>query len=318
MIEDKKIQVRISEIEVLTETICRYRFESLNKESLPAFSAGAHIEVDINDDFTRAYSLCSDPSDAHTYYDIAVKREELGRGGSKAFHQVAKVGGVFSISTPKNYFSLSDTAEHHLLIGAGIGLTPMIAMAHTLTAEHKDFTFIACASGLAGLPFSSQLSSRSWSTQLWLAGRASFHFADLLVNLPKQVHVYCCGPNGFLELVKEQCLASTSEPLPTEQWHEERFTATGVSANSDSFELYLRQSEQRISVATGESMVEALHKAGIKVDTVCEQGICGSCLVAWSDGEPIHRDQCLEDTERDEYIALCCGGCNSQSLTLEL
>ncbi|RBW43579.1 oxidoreductase [Psychromonas sp. B3M02] len=318
MTEDKKIQVRISEVEVLTGSICRYRFVSLHGDALPSFSAGAHIEVVINDDFTRAYSLCSDPSDAAAYYDIAVKREDHGRGGSKAFHQLAEIGSVFTISSLNNYFPLSETAEHHLLIGAGIGLTPMLAMAHTLTAQHKAFTLVACASGEANLPFSAQLSSQPWSVQLCLSGRAEFNFAALLANLPKKVDVYCCGPNGFIELVKDQCVVSSHDPLPLEQWHEERFTPISTPADSDSFELYLRQSEQRISVVTGESMVDALHKAGIKVDTVCEQGICGSCLVEWSDGEPIHRDQCLEDTERDEYIALCCGGCHSQSLTLEL
>jgi len=310
---DEKIKVKVSRRQSLTKDIALYKLEPVEVASLPLFSAGSHIDVQISSLFTRAYSLCSDPAFASSYYCIAVKCENIGRGGSKAMHDSVDVGSELYISPPKNFFPLADQASHHLLIAGGIGLTPMLSMAYSLSAKKEPFTFIVCASSKDQLPFSDVLHNASWQTHYFLEGRDLFDLSKILKILPEDMHIYCCGPECMMTEAKKQCAF-----LPLAHWHEERFTAKVLETESSTFELYLSESDKRVVVEKNMTMISALRNAGIHVESVCEQGVCGSCLVRWRNGSPIHRDECLELEEREEYIALCCAGCDSSSITLEL
>jgi len=100
-------------------------------------------------------------------------------------------------------------------------------------------------------------------------------------------------------------------------------TATATAADvppvePGAFELILARSQMRLAVQPGESMADVLHLAGIALDTVCEQGVCGTCVTAYTDGEPDHRDSCLSADERQTHVALCCAGCRSATLTLDI
>lgn len=307
------IQVVVSDVSALTSDISRYRLTAVGAEPLPAFTAGAHIEIKITAELTRAYSLCSNPAHASDYYEIAVKKEAAGRGGSLAMHEKVTLGTTLTISEPKNHFALAEQASHHLLIAGGIGITPMMAMAHSLSAQQQPFTLAVCAAGEDQLPFAQTLRASNWRIHESLAGREHFDIAALCNDLPSDLHVYCCGPDSLTETVKAYC-----QTLPAAHYHEERFGALAPQTNADSVELYLSASDMRVTVPQGTSMISALRQAGIKIDSVCEQGICGSCITAWRDGEPEHHDQCLDAEDQAEYLAVCCAGCKSPSLTLEL
>ncbi len=82
--------------------------------------------------------------------------------------------------------------------------------------------------------------------------------------------------------------------------------------------ILARQNGRRIPVASGESLAHALHTAGVAIDTVCEQGICGSCITPFLDGEPIHGDTCLTPDEQATHVAVCCVRSASPTLTLDL
>lgn len=105
--------------------------------------------------------------------------------------------------------------------------------------------------------------------------------------------------------------------IPTSQWHEESFTSKEVTS-SDTYQLHLSKTNKTLTIDSSMSMIDALKASSIPVETVCEQGICGSCIVEWSEGDPIHNDQCLDESERENYVAVCSAGCKSSSLTLEL
>lgn len=312
MSAEKRFSVRVVKKEQISAQIIRYRLVDDNGGDLPAFDAGAHIELDIAPGMTRAYSLCSDPSCARQYYDIAVKLEPEGRGGSQTLQREAKEGSVYSISAPKNYFALEPTASHHLLIGGGIGVTPLMAMAYELHAKQQPFTLVVCTKAGAPMPFAAELVASQWPVQHFSAGRDKLDFSSLLADLPADLHAYCCGPDGLMAAVKASCNLSDA------QWHQESFTPIESAVSDHNLQIYLSASDQRIEVAQGESMLDAVRGAGFEIETVCEQGICGSCLVAWRDGSPKHNDQCLDDSERQEYLALCCAQCDSATLTLEL
>ena len=99
-----------------------------------------------------------------------------------------------------------------------------------------------------------------------------------------------------------------------------QITATTVScsATEHAFELVLARSQMRLRVEPGESMADVLQLAGIAVDTLCEQGVCGTCVTRWLAGAPEHRDSCLSADEQRTHVAVCCARSQGASLTLDL
>src|ERR1700761_3095010 len=71
---------------------------------LPPFTAGAHVDVEIAPGLVRQYSLCNDPR-GRDRYQIAVLREEAGRGGSVALIGQAEAGRMLKVSEPRNHFA---------------------------------------------------------------------------------------------------------------------------------------------------------------------------------------------------------------------
>lgn len=84
------------------------------------------------------------------------------------------------------------------------------------------------------------------------------------------------------------------------------------------FDLVLERSQMRLAVAPGESIADVLLLAGVAVQTLCEQGVCGTCVTRWTAGEPDHRDSCLSAEEQRTHVAVCCARCHSPTLTLDL
>ena len=95
-------------------------------------------------------------------------------------------------------------------------------------------------------------------------------------------------------------------------------TASSLPAAEQAFELVLARSQMRLPVAPGESMADVLQLAGIAIDTLCEQGVCGTCATRWLTGTPDHRDSCLSAEEQLTHVAVCCARSHGPSLTLDL
>jgi ferredoxin len=86
----------------------------------------------------------------------------------------------------------------------------------------------------------------------------------------------------------------------------------------ETFTLVLARSQLELVVGAGESMVDVLHLAGVPVETLCEQGVCGTCETRWLDGDPEHRDSCLDEDQRRTHLVVCCARSRSERLTLDL
>ena len=91
-----------------------------------------------------------------------------------------------------------------------------------------------------------------------------------------------------------------------------------AQSSEQGFELLLQRQGLRLPVEPGESITDVLQLAGVDIETVCEQGICGTCVTRWIDGNPEHHDSCLTDAERSTHVALCCARNRSATLTLDL
>ncbi|MDR3067078.1 MULTISPECIES: 2Fe-2S iron-sulfur cluster-binding protein [Comamonas] len=84
------------------------------------------------------------------------------------------------------------------------------------------------------------------------------------------------------------------------------------------FELVLLRQGLRLPVEPGERITDVLQLAGVAIETVCEQGICGTCVTRWTAGDPEHHDRCLTVEERSTHVALCCARNRGAALTLDL
>ena len=130
------LDVVVADVVELNELIKRIHFRSADGRPLPAFSGGSHIIVEMRDGETlrrSPYSLSSSPLDTGDY-QISVRRDEAGRGGSLYLHREVKPGMAMRIGRPSNLFALDRRATKHLMIAGGIGITPFMAQTAQLAA----------------------------------------------------------------------------------------------------------------------------------------------------------------------------------------
>ncbi|MQY43998.1 2Fe-2S iron-sulfur cluster binding domain-containing protein [Epibacterium sp. SM1969] len=289
--------------------IARIRLAAPAGEALPEFTAGAHLDIYLPDvDMWRQYSLCSDPAETG-FYEIGVLKDPNSKGGSTAVHRLAVPGATFDIEGPRNHFPLAEDAAFSVLLGGGIGVTPMIAMAKRLHALGKDFVLHYCTRSQDVTAFADELAAAPF------AENVVFHFddqapeqrLDLSRDLPgadADTHLYVCGPQGFMDWVIE---TAESAGHATPNVHREYFSAD-VDLTGDSFEVECAASGITVTVGANDTIAKALAKEGIKIEVKCEEGVCGTCITDVLDGEIEHRDQFLTDDEREDgdQICACC------------
>ncbi|MEV4645526.1 PDR/VanB family oxidoreductase [Saccharopolyspora sp. NPDC049357] len=315
-----KILVRVAEIIQETEDICAIRLVREDGEPFGPYQAGAHIDVTGPTGLLRQYSLCSPPSDPSSLL-IAVKHEPNSRGGSAALHRVA-VGDRLKIGEPRNLLTLDGTADRHVLVAGGIGVTPLLSMAYELHRQAADFELHYVARSRDKAAFTDLLENR-----VEFRDRVHLHFglprtelpavlADVAPVLTPASHVYTCGPQGFMD----QVTSVFAQVVGEQHVHVEHFAATEVDTSQDKpFTVELDTGEV-FEIPAGESILSVLTENGIEVFKSCEEGICGSCVSGVVAGTPDHRDNCLSTAEKaaDDQIALCVSRALSGKLVIEL
>ena len=131
------IQLKTSSIEQLTSDIKKFEFVDAKGGSLPDFTAGSHIDFELENGLVRSYSLAGNPNE-NNKYTTAILRESDGDGGSKFMHDNISVGDELSAKPPVNNFQLSPEATRHILLAGGIGITPLLSMGHKLASDSSD------------------------------------------------------------------------------------------------------------------------------------------------------------------------------------
>jgi vanillate O-demethylase ferredoxin subunit len=318
----RSLHVRVARKTVEALDICTFELVDVDGGALPAFSAGSHIDVQLPNGLTRQYSLCNDPSESHRYL-IGVLKDPATRGGSLAMHELVKEGDVLVISTPKNHFPLAHDARRSLLLAGGIGVTPILCMAERLAIVGEAFEMHYCTRSLERTAFRDRILRSSFAVDV------RFHFDDgavgqkldigALLAMPQpSVHVYVCGPKGFMDAVLG---AARGAGWPETQLHYEFFSAAPVKSEADgSFQVKLASSGRIVVVPKARSVVQALAEVGVDIATSCEQGVCGTCLTRVLEGEPDHRELFLtpEEQAANDQFTPCCSRSKSPLLVLDL
>ncbi|MCA8239527.1 MULTISPECIES: PDR/VanB family oxidoreductase [Burkholderia] len=318
-------QVRIDALIDAAQDIRCFRISRVDGQPFDAYEPGAHIDVTAPSGITRQYSLCGNPDERRSYL-FAVKKETHSRGGSRSLHDDVSVGAELSIGAPRNLFRLTDAANEHVLVAAGIGITPLLSMAYALNRRGARYRLHYFARSRDHAAFVDELSAEPF------ASHVTFHYgvepdtlaAELgrcMESIDSSAHVYTCGPGPFMDAV----VAAAATRVPEDAIHLERFAAepsAAVTAADDAaakgFEVRLQRSGKSLRVAPDTSIVDALAKIGIEVDTSCGEGVCGTCMVPVLDGEPDHRDHCLSKAERASNTVICCCVSRARSPVLVL
>lgn len=316
------LSVRV--VRKLTEAldVCLLELASEDGAPLPEFAPGAHVDVHLGDRLCRQYSLCTTHGMPRSY-QIAVLREPRSRGGSQAVHDRIGVGDVLRIGRPRNLFPLSENDQPALLFAGGIGITPILCMAEFLAARNRRFALHYCGRTAERMAFRDRLLASGFSDRVHIHtddGPADqrLDLAALLDATPRATHLYVCGPSGFIDAVVAEANQRGWDPGCV---HVERFAADTAGQDSDTeFEVRLASTGQQFTVGADETVVEALARHGVTLETSCEQGICGTCLTQVVDGIPDHRDCYLSDREKslnDQFLP-CCSRAKSRLLVLKI
>ncbi|SEW25305.1 reductive dehalogenase [Cognatiyoonia koreensis] len=297
------IPVDITKVEAMSPDVTRYVFAAQNGQSLPAFTAGAHIDVVVAPEFFRQYSLCGDPAE-HGSYEIAVLREPHGRGGSALLHRIFTKGRKLFISPPANHFPLDETAAHTILMGGGIGVTPMIAMAHRLHRTNASFALHYSIKSRDMAGFLQVLEQVPWADRVHLhcsADGTRAALAQILAYRPK-THVYTCGPDSYMDAVMQ---TARQNGFADDTLHLEYFAVPDQpDYENHAFRISLNDGRV-IDVSDTQSAADALIAAGVPVDLKCSDGLCGVCKCGVLEGDVDHRDFVLSKAQRETAMILC-------------
>ena len=297
------VPVIVSKVEVMAEGLTRYELTDPEGKDLPEWTAGAHVDVVVAPEFLRQYSLAGDPADRSKYV-IGVLREDDGKGGSKMLHRIFSEGRRVFISKPINHFPVADTSGKHWLMGGGIGVTPMIAMAHELHAEGKDFVLHYSASKRDTAGFIEEMQAAPWADRLHIHISDEGTRADLgalLGGYGEGDHVYTCGPDAYMQSVMDAASA-----FPEDAKHLEYFAVPEApDYENHPFTIKLARDGRTLEVPEDKSAAEVMQEAGLKIDIKCSDGICGVCKCGVLEGDVEHRDFVLSKAQKETSFISC-------------
>lgn len=313
------IEVRIAAIGVEAADVKSYDLRPADGVLLPPFTAGAHVNVRLPNNMLRSFSLVNSQGERHRYV-IAVGLDRNSRGGSRFMHQALRVGDRLSVSPPRNNFVLDESAPHSVLIGGGIGITPLWCMVQRLVDLRRQWTLHYCARTRGRAAFADAIGEMQRTS----LGRVHFNFdeepggkmldmARLLKDANPDHHYYCCGPLPMLAAFEAAAAA-----LPRGSVHVEYFTAKDAPA-AGGFTVVLARSGRTVEIPAGKTILETLLGLGMDVPFACEMGTCATCETRVLEGVPDHRDVVLSPEEKaaNKLMMICCSGCIGERLVLD-
>jgi len=281
---------------------------------LPAWTPGAHLDLILEGDVVRQYSLCGSPGDRDRYR-VAVLRAPDSRGGSEAVHRLAE-GDRVQVRGPRNHFPLV-ASPRYVFVAGGIGITPMIPMIEEADAAGASWELHYGGRAIQSMAFCDLLAK--YGDRVHLVPQDQSGLLDVTAMLSEPAPdtlVYCCGPEPLLAAVEEQCRAWAPN-----SFHLERFTARErpEDVEDTAFEVVLQRSGKTLRVDPEVSVFDTMRAAGVSVLGSCLEGICGTCEQTVLEGEVDHRDSVLDEDEQaaNDCMMVCVSRARGPRLVLD-
>lgn len=309
-------KVRIARIRPLTDRISEFTLTDPDGADLPAWDAGAHIRIAVPGG-DRAYSLIAwDDVRSGAAFTIAVQREDDGTGGSRHMHALTE-GDEIAVTPPKCDFPVTPDAPAVLLAG-GIGITPMISMAHALRAAGTPVTLHYAGRSRGMMAFADDLAdSLGDALHIHCDDDSSALDLDAVIGALGAAHLYICGPRGMIDAARAK---AETAGIPADCVHVELFDNAAQAAGDTAFEVEIASSGEVITVPPDQSIIQALEAAGHDLIYDCQRGDCGICQTDVISGTPDHRDVVLSDAEKavGKVMQICVSRAKSARLVLDL
>lgn len=343
-------QLRVVELVTETSTVSSINLAAADGQPLPAPAAGQYLTVRVagagDPPPVRSYSLSSDPrSDT---YRISVKQEPHGIV-SGYLHTHLTTGTVLDVAAPRGEFVLDNGDEPVLLISAGIGATPVLAMLHQLAAEHssRDIWWIHASHTAAQHPFAAEshhlLQSLAHTHEhiFYTAGPIPAEIpatrghinTEALTNLPLPVDAsaYLCGPAAFMTDISNTLTAIGIDPT---RIHTEMFGALapinpGITDTSHPRPhppagepgpgpaiTFARSGLTTPWSPRYRSLLELAEACDIPTRWSCRTGVCHTCITTVMSGDLSYDPAPLEPPAPGQAL-ICCSHARTD-LTLDL
>jgi ferredoxin-NADP reductase/MOSC domain-containing protein YiiM/ferredoxin len=314
----------------------------------PVAAPGQYLTVRVRPDrdaapLVRSYSLSDVPDERG--YRISVKREGAG---SRYLHDHVKVGDMLDVAAPRGSFVLRDGARPVVLISAGVGATPVLAMLHALVGErgtravwwlHGARNRDEHAFGpevdelLAALPDAHRLVAYSQPAADDGADRTGR--LDLAVlqqaGVPTDADYYLCGPDGFMRAIGAALTTRGVAPerIATEVFGAVAAYASGIVKAGDRAPHapdgppgagpVVTFSRSNLAVPWDDrypSLLDLAEACGVPVGFGCRNGTCHNCESGLLAGEVTYHHEPLEPPS--DGRVLVCSTRPSSELTLDL
>jgi ferredoxin-NADP reductase/MOSC domain-containing protein YiiM/ferredoxin len=336
-------QLTVAAITRESDSAISIRLEDAKGAPLPAARPGQYLTLRVQPDerqrsVLRNYSLSGPPGAG--YYRVTVKRE---RGGvaSGYLHTRLSVGDQLDIAAPRGTFILDGTHAPVLLISAGIGATPVLAMLQALAQEHSDreVWWLHAARNSREHPFAAEArallaSLRNARANVYysrpgpsdLAGRdfdsAGHLTAPLLAVLkpPLDAEAYLCGPTPFMDEINAglATLGIEASRIHTEPFGPAPEITPGIAAaparrphppagqpgNGPTIEFARSDLTLPWSSEYG-SLLELAEACDVPVRWSCRTGVCQTCETTLITGDVAYSPEPVEPPA-DGSLLICC------------
>lgn len=192
------------------------RLVAQNRQPLPGWQPGAHIDVHLPCGIIRQYSLTGAHSDGVCdSYLICVAQDRASRGGSRYIHETLRPGQTLLISPPRNLFALQP-AGRVTLLAAGIGITPLYTMALHLHAAGIPFALHYFVKSRDHAAFTTEMMATFGDERCTIhcsdeGGSPRTGLSSTLGEGHADHHLYLCGPAGFMAAAR-QCATEKTGP----------------------------------------------------------------------------------------------------------
>ena len=321
------------------------RLEADDGGALPTPLPGQYLTVKIpgagDPPPMRSYSLSGDP--AAGYYRISVKREDHGQV-SRWLHSHAGSGLVIESAAPRGDFYLVDDNGPVILVSAGIGATPVMAMAHALAAAKspRQIWWLHTTQSSATLAFAAEVTAlldvvarrssagllHPWRRHATRLDRRSI----AALGLPTDATAYLCGPTGFMDDMRDALTAAGLDPA---RIHSELFGALppinpgvvgapppkrphppeGVPGSGP--QVTFARSGLSVNWSPGfHTLLEFAEACDVPTRYSCRSGVCHTCATAVIEGTTAYNEPPLEEPADGSRAAV--HGTPASDLVLDL
>jgi ferredoxin-NADP reductase len=241
--------------------------------------AGQYVRIGVDIDGVRhwrTYSLSGPEGDENITITVQALTDGLV---SRHLVDATPVGSIVRLEQAAGDFVLpSPVPAKLLMVTAGSGITPVMAMLRTLGA-HDDVVVLHSAPAADDVIFADELRGRPGVVVRHTAEQGRLDLTELDVLCPdwRDREAYVCGPAGLLDAAEEHWGEARS------RLHLERFTPPVRSAGGEGGTV--RFGDREVDVDGGASLLEAGEDAGVLLPSGCRMGICFSCILPLRDGQ---------------------------------